>query len=763
MTSLPATVDASAAALPHALRFGRCVLHPQSRELWRDGEPVEIQRLALDVLLYLMAHPGRDVSKEELLREVWGDVAVTDSVVARAVMKLRRAIGDEAQPPALLRTVHGVGYRWLTAAHTHTSPALPPPTLAEARQVTVVVLPVEVPTETPLAWAQEGLPALLSHLLGAEGGIRLVEAAQVQQADLPLASWPERAANVRAALGATWVVKAQLTHQAGALHLGLHANPDRADGQEQAFEAACVPALAEQAAAWLAQQWAAPPRSTQTLEAATLELLARGSHETRQGRLAAARGLLLQAQGLSPDSPLVCNELANVLRLTGELEAAKAAAEKAWALIQAMPAPDRPTALAFKVRMSQAMLAHALGQLQQSRHYLDLAEPLAKSLPGRHERAEWMLFSGFLAQCAGDGAQAVSELESAISLLVGSDDVLLQVRARIRLADVLGERGLVTRASELLHRAQQLLSRIQAEPTQATVQLFSAILHKRRRHFTMALAQLEQVRAVYEQVGHAYTVWYCRAMRIEPLMELGQLSRAEQEARALMADAQAWRPQAPLPLPDVDLLMPLRLAQLQWLRGEHALSLAESLLALKAALGSEYLRGVLVTHQLRVLSQCLSLDRPALADEVLSQIRWADDPLMQARQQAIQSMASGEVALTMQVLREAWNSGPSHAAARMDAAIDLAWLALVHEQPQELESLMAHIDDECDEYLPAIVVRARYLDRQGLRQEALSELLRVMQVHGESNLALVRAAVQALRQGQAWPLVRSLLTEAVRD
>ena len=762
MTSSLPPADSPAAAPTPALRFGRCVLRPHTRELWRDGQPVEIQRLSLDLLRYLLAHPERDISKDELLREVWQDAEVTDSVVARAVMKLRRAIGDEAHPPTLLRTVHGVGYRWLAVPQAHAPGTVEHQPVAAA-QATVAVLPVAWHGEPQFAWAQEGLPTLLGHLLGADGRVRLVEAAQLQQADLPHAPWPERAANVRAALGADWVIHARLSGQAHALSLHLHANPDKPDGPQQVLVSTTVPGLAEQAAAWLGQQLAAPARSAQALEGATLELLARSSHEAHHGHLARALALLREAQGLSPDSVLVSLELANVLRLTGELTQAEAAAEHSWTLIIAMPEDQRPAALALKVRVSQAKLAHARGELLRARHYMDLAAPLAKVVPGRQDRAEWAIFSGSLAHSMGELDLAQSELEAAVSLLAGSDNVLLQVRSRALLADVLGQRGLVTRAAELLQRAQQLLARINAEPTSASVQLYCAALNKRRRYFTLTLAQLEQVRAVYERVGHAYTVWYCRTTRVDVLTELGQLQRAEQEALELIEDAQPWRAKGALPLPDVDLLMPLRLAQIQWLRGEHTEGLKRSLTALAAAMRSEYLKGVVQSLQMRVLSQCISLGWHAQAAEVQADLRLDGDPLMQARLQAMLALASGQVDLSMQVLREAWNSGPSHAAMRMDAAIDLAWLALAQGRPQELESLMAHIDDECDEYLPAIVVRARYLDHQGLRQEALNELHRVMQMHAESALSLVHVAVLALQQGQPWPEARSLLTEAVRD
>lgn len=763
MTSSLPPAEKPAAAPAQALRFGRCVLHPHSRELWRDGEPVEVQRLALDVLLYLVAHPGRDVSKEELLREVWGEAEVTESVVARAVMKLRRAIGDEQQPPTLLRTVHGVGYRWLVAPTVSAAAGGPLPVPAVDAHKLVALLPVQVSGDSPWTWVQQGLPALLSHLLDSEGPVRLVDAAHLHQADLPHASWPARAANVRTALGAAWVIQAELEAQSDLLRLHLRANPDQDSGISQTLEAPSVPALAEQTAAWMISALSASACSAQALEAATLELLARSSHEAQHGHLSQARALVLEAQRLSPHSPVVCLEVANVLRLTGELADAEAAAEQGWSLISALPPGQQPSALALRIRLSQAKLAHAGGELQRARRYMDWAELLIEQVPGRQDRAEWAIFSGSLAHSMGDLARAQTDLEAAVGLLAGSDNLLLQVRARCLLADVLGQRGLMTRASELLQRAQHLLARLQAEPTRASVLLYWAALNRRRRYLSLALVQLDQVRAVYERVGHAYTVWYCRTTRVELLTELGQLSSAEDEATKLMADAREWPASSALPVPDVDRLMPLRLAQIEWLRGDHRRSLQQSMAALPAAMKSEYLQGVLQPIQLRLLAQCLSLGWAEHAAALQATLATKTEPLVQARLQAILAMAAGDVDRTMQILRDTWDSGPSHASTRMDAAIDLVWLALSCGKTVELESLMAHIDDECDEYLPAIVVRARYLDHQGHRTNALVELQRARQMHAESAMTLVTTAIETLQRGDGWPQARGLLTDAVRS
>ncbi|MBQ1762105.1 MAG: winged helix-turn-helix domain-containing protein, partial [Aquincola sp.] len=92
------------------LVFDRFVLDVDRRLLLCDGQPVEAQPLVFDLLTVLARRPRKVVSRTELLALVWRSSAVSESVVARAIMKARRALRDDAQEPVLLRTVQRVGY-----------------------------------------------------------------------------------------------------------------------------------------------------------------------------------------------------------------------------------------------------------------------------------------------------------------------------------------------------------------------------------------------------------------------------------------------------------------------------------------------------------------------------------------------------------------------------------------------------------------------------------------------------------------------------
>jgi DNA-binding response OmpR family regulator len=95
------------------LRFGRFSLDVRECRLTRDGQPVALSPRPFDLLVALATRPGRLVSREELLREVWKDAVVEQSSLNAAMSVLRQALGDDAA--ALIETVPGRGYRFIAA------------------------------------------------------------------------------------------------------------------------------------------------------------------------------------------------------------------------------------------------------------------------------------------------------------------------------------------------------------------------------------------------------------------------------------------------------------------------------------------------------------------------------------------------------------------------------------------------------------------------------------------------------------------------
>jgi DNA-binding winged helix-turn-helix (wHTH) protein len=105
-------------------------LDPLNAQLWCGHQEIKLRRKTFDVLLYLVDHSGRLVTKAALLDAIWPDVTVSDTMPAACVAELRKALGDEKLTPRFIETVHGRGYRFVakvSSAATGGAKGYPPP------------------------------------------------------------------------------------------------------------------------------------------------------------------------------------------------------------------------------------------------------------------------------------------------------------------------------------------------------------------------------------------------------------------------------------------------------------------------------------------------------------------------------------------------------------------------------------------------------------------------------------------------------------
>ena len=94
-------------------RFENCALDTVRFRLDVDGEPVSVEPLAFDLLVYLVEHRERVVNREELLDNLWQGKVVTDAALAARLKDARRAIGDSGKQQCMIKTSHGRGYQFI--------------------------------------------------------------------------------------------------------------------------------------------------------------------------------------------------------------------------------------------------------------------------------------------------------------------------------------------------------------------------------------------------------------------------------------------------------------------------------------------------------------------------------------------------------------------------------------------------------------------------------------------------------------------------
>ena len=88
-------------------------LDTNRRELRRGTDPVAVQPQVFDLVLYLIRHRERVVTKDELIAAVWHGRIVSESTISSRIAAARDAVGDSGKHQHLIRTLPRVGLRFI--------------------------------------------------------------------------------------------------------------------------------------------------------------------------------------------------------------------------------------------------------------------------------------------------------------------------------------------------------------------------------------------------------------------------------------------------------------------------------------------------------------------------------------------------------------------------------------------------------------------------------------------------------------------------
>jgi len=184
-----------------ALRIGEWLAYPEANELRRGSDMVRIEPKAMTVLMLLAEQPGRLLSREELFARAWPGLVVGDEALTQCIIKLRRALGDNARAAAYIDTVSKRGYRLIAPVGDTPKPrrwiapavgglvaatavlvlllfAWPPdPAAEQAADVSVTVLPFETVGEGDHAYLARGISEDLVTELSRLAGVQVIAAA----------------------------------------------------------------------------------------------------------------------------------------------------------------------------------------------------------------------------------------------------------------------------------------------------------------------------------------------------------------------------------------------------------------------------------------------------------------------------------------------------------------------------------------------------------------------------------------------------------
>ena len=89
-------------------------LNLRNRTLYKNNVHIELTQVEFQIIEYFFENPGKPLSRNDILKKVWGEMYYGDEkVVDVNIRRLRMKIEDEPSIPKHLVTVWGMGYKWM--------------------------------------------------------------------------------------------------------------------------------------------------------------------------------------------------------------------------------------------------------------------------------------------------------------------------------------------------------------------------------------------------------------------------------------------------------------------------------------------------------------------------------------------------------------------------------------------------------------------------------------------------------------------------
>ncbi len=91
--------------------IGRTEVNFASYNAFEEGISVQMSHKEFELLKYLYNNRNQTVNRDDLLKNVWGDIFTTSRTIDNFIVKLRQKIETDPNNPKVILTVHGIGYK----------------------------------------------------------------------------------------------------------------------------------------------------------------------------------------------------------------------------------------------------------------------------------------------------------------------------------------------------------------------------------------------------------------------------------------------------------------------------------------------------------------------------------------------------------------------------------------------------------------------------------------------------------------------------
>lgn len=113
LDALVRRVRGDSVSVSELLSHGPFILNTRNRSLEKYGERIRLTQVEYAIVKLFMQHPGRALSREEILAAVWGREYEGElKIVDVNIRRLRIKLEDNPNNPSFITTVWGFGYKW---------------------------------------------------------------------------------------------------------------------------------------------------------------------------------------------------------------------------------------------------------------------------------------------------------------------------------------------------------------------------------------------------------------------------------------------------------------------------------------------------------------------------------------------------------------------------------------------------------------------------------------------------------------------------
>jgi len=97
----------------NTLTVGEFTLHAQNRELFLDNYPIDLTKIEFEIFLFLVQNCNKNLSREQILHASSLDINTKNRTIDMHISNIRHKIGDDSKNPKYIKSIWGIGYKFL--------------------------------------------------------------------------------------------------------------------------------------------------------------------------------------------------------------------------------------------------------------------------------------------------------------------------------------------------------------------------------------------------------------------------------------------------------------------------------------------------------------------------------------------------------------------------------------------------------------------------------------------------------------------------